>query len=129
MKARSKVRSKVRSYAYAWLTLAFLGFSMLGHWLLGWFAYASEQEEHQAPIVVADYIVEMGRDTLENWQSEFLQLLWQVGGLALFLYAGSPQSKEGDDRKEEKLDAILRKIDPDNAEKTIRQLDAEYQRH
>jgi hypothetical protein len=47
----------------------------------------------------------MSRDTLENWQPEFLQLLWQVG-LALFLYVGSPQSKEGDDRKGAKLDEI-----------------------
>lgn len=27
------------------------------------------------------------------WQSEFLQLLWQIGGLAFLLYGGSPQSK------------------------------------
>lgn len=42
----------------------------------------------------------LARDTLEHRQSEFLQLLWQIGGLALLLYLGSPQSKEGDDRME-----------------------------
>jgi hypothetical protein len=120
---------RLGSYGYAWLTLGFFGFSILGHWLLGWFAYASEQHLHQAPIVVADYLIEMGRDTFENWQSEFLQLLWQVGGLAMFLYVGSPQSKEGDDRKEAKLDAILCQLDPDAGEKTIRRLDQEYRRH
>ena len=26
------------------------------------------------------YLIHTMRDTLENWQSEFLQLLWQVGG-------------------------------------------------
>ena len=35
-------------------------------------------------------------------------------GLAYLLYVGSPQSKEGDERKEEKLDYIIRKLDPDN---------------
>jgi UV DNA damage repair endonuclease len=45
----------------------------------------------------------MVRDNAENWQSEFLQLIWQVAGLAFPLYISSPQSKEGDDRKEEKL--------------------------
>lgn len=40
----------------------------------------------------------MSRDTLENWQSEFLQLVWQVAGLTYLLYVGSPQSKEEDDR-------------------------------
>jgi hypothetical protein len=47
----------------------------------------------------------MSRDTLENWQSEFLPLLWQVGGLAFVLFAGSP-SKEGTDRMEAKIDAF-----------------------
>ena len=117
------------AYGYAWITLGLFAFSVLGHWLLGWFSYASEQDMHQAPLVVSDYLVEMGRDTFENWQSEFLQLLWQVGGLALFLYVGSPQSKEGDDRKEAKLDAILRKLDPESAEQTIRRLESEFQRH
>jgi TnpA family transposase len=50
----------------------------------------------------------MMRATFENWQSEFLQLLWQVVGLAYFLYVGSPSSKENDDRMEAKLDALLR---------------------
>jgi hypothetical protein len=68
----------------------------------------------------------MGRDTLENWQSEFLQLLWQVGGLAFLLFIGSPQSKEEDDRIEEKLDAILRKLDPADAERIIAELDGKY---
>ena len=40
--------------------------------------------------------------------SEFLQLLWQVAGLALLLHIGSPQSKKGNDRLEEKVGRILR---------------------
>jgi hypothetical protein len=74
------------------------------------------------------YIVQMSRDTLENWQSEFLQLLWQVGGLALLLYVGSPQSKEGDDRKEAKLDEILKLLDPQDGEKLIAHIDREFMR-
>jgi hypothetical protein len=70
----------------------------------------------------------MSRDTLENWQSEFLQLLWQVGGLALLLYVGSPQSKEGDDRKEAKLDEILKLLDPQDGEKLIAHIDREFMR-
>jgi hypothetical protein len=70
----------------------------------------------------------MTRDTLENWQSEFLQLLWQVAGLAILLHIGSPQSKEGDERKEAKLDAILQRLDPENADKLIRELDVQFHR-
>jgi hypothetical protein len=71
--------------------------------------------------------VQMMRDTLENWQSEFLQLLWQVGGLAFFLYIGSPQSREGDERKEAKLDALLRQLGPEG-ERVIAELDQKYPR-
>jgi hypothetical protein len=114
------------TYGYAWVTLMFFVLSLAGHWLFGWFAYVDEQQLHNGPINVPDYLMEMGRDTLENWQSEFLQLLWQVGGLAMLLYVGSPQSKEGDDRREAKLDAILRQIDPKNGQAIIRRLDLEY---
>ena len=79
------------------------------------------------PIVASGYTIQMLRDTLENWQSEFLQLLWQVGGLAFFLFLGSPQSREGDERKEAKLDAILRQLGP-NGERTVAELDRKYPR-
>ena len=115
-----------KRYGYAWVTAGFFLFSLAGHWIFGWFAYVDEQRAHNQPIEVSSYVTEMARDTLENWQSEFLQLLWQVGGLAFFLFIGSPQSKEEDDRLEEKLDAILRKLDPANAERVIAELDRKY---
>ncbi|HEX2065982.1 MAG TPA: DUF6766 family protein [Candidatus Thermoplasmatota archaeon] len=43
----------------------------------------------------------------ENWQSEFLRLLWQVFGLSVLWAVGSPQSKEGDERKEAKIDLLM----------------------
>lgn len=120
------MQSAWKRYSYAWLTLGLFVFSLGGHWLFGWFAYVSEQQAHSQPVEVAGYTIEMLRDTFENWQSEFLQLMWQVGGLALFLYVGSPQSKEGSDRVEAKIDAILRKVDPRNAEREISELDQAY---
>ena len=68
---------------------------------------------------MSDYLIQTLRDTLENWQSAFLQLLWQVGGLAVLLHLGSPLSKEGSDRLEEKIDAILRWLDPQGGARTI----------
>jgi hypothetical protein len=82
---------------------------------------------HGQPIKVGGYAVLMLRDTLENWQSEFLQLLWQLGGLAFFLFLGPPQSREGDERKEAKLDAILRQLGPDG-ERMVAELDQKYPR-
>lgn len=86
----------------------------------------NKQESHEQAVVVSEFIVEMLRDTMENWQSEFLQLIWQVAGLAILWYAGSPQSKEGDDRKEEKLDFIIKKLDPENYAMLMKQWKEKY---
>lgn len=118
--------SILKNYGYAWVTLGFFIISIVGHWVFGWFAYVDEQETLHAPVVVSSYLIEMGRDTFENWQSEFLQLLWQVGGLAILLHVGSPASKEGDDRMEAKIDMILMKVDP-NGQKAIKDIDDKYQ--
>jgi hypothetical protein len=115
-------------YGFLCFTGAFFAISLFGHWLFGWFAHVNEQTLHGAQVSVGDYTLEMLRDTLENWQSEFLQLIWQVAGLAFLLHIGSPQSKEGDDRKEAKLDAILEAVDPKGGRDIIAKLDKEFQR-
>ena len=117
-----------KRYGFLWVTLIlFLG-SVIGHWIFGWSAYVDEQQAHNQPIVTNEFVVEMMRDTFENWQSEFLQLIWQVAGLAFLMYLGSPQSKECDERKEEKIDEILRLLDPENGQKMIKKLDSKYPR-
>jgi hypothetical protein len=106
-------------YGFVWVTGGFFLISLVGHWIFGWFAYAQEHGALGRNAEFNGYFIEMMRDTLrdtlENWQSEFLQLIWQVVGLAMLLHVGSPQSKEGDDRMEAKLDAILRKVDREAA--------------
>ena len=58
------------------------------------------------------YLGENLRDTFENWQSEFLQLIWQVGGLTYLWYIGSPQSKEEEERNQEMLQWIIKRVRP-----------------
>lgn len=115
-------------YAYGWLTLAFFLVSFGLHWFFGWKSYVGEAEQHGQLPMVADYLDEMLRDTFENWQSEFLQLLWQVVGLAYFLYVGSPSSKENDDRLEAKIDALLRLQGQERGEEILRDIDERYLR-
>jgi hypothetical protein len=117
-----------RRYAYAWITGAFFLLTITGHWIFGWFAYVDQQRQHAEDVSISGYVIEMSRDTFENWQSEFLQLLWQVGGLAFLLYVGSPQSGEGDKRQEAKLDAIIRAVSASDAEKIISEIDHQYDR-
>lgn len=117
-----------KRYGYAWVTAALFLVSLVGQWWLGWEAYVNEQQVHGGAIDTADYMAQLGRDTLENWQSEFLQLIWQVSGLALLLNVHSPQSRDEDDRLEEKLDEILRAVKPEQADRIIAELDERFDR-
>ena len=117
----------MKRYAYGWLTALFFLVSIAGHWLFGWFAYVDEAAQHAQQPVLSEYAVQIARDTFENWQSEFLQLIWQVVGLAYFLYVGSPASKENDDRLEAKVDALLR-LTGEQGEKIIADLDERFLR-
>ncbi len=126
MKKSTKVILK--GYAYAWITLGFFLVSLILHWLFGWSAFVDEAAEHGQSPEFSQYLVEMSRDTFENWQSEFLQLLWQVVGLAYFLYLGSPTSHENDDRLEAKVDALLELQGKEGREIVVK-LDEHFMRH
>ena len=116
-------------YSYAWITLAFFLSSLLLHWYFGWDAFEDEARQHGEVPEVSQYLTQMARDTLENWQSEFLQLLWQVVGLAYFLYIGSPSSKENDDRLEAKIDELMRiQAGDEQGQALIDEIDKHYLR-
>jgi hypothetical protein len=118
-----------KMYAYAWITLGFFLVSFLLHWTFGWVAFVDTQQAHGQAAELRAFLVEVSRDTFENWQSEFLQLLWQVVGLAYFLYVGSPASKENDDRMEAKVDELLKLVGKEKGEKLVKELDEKFLRH
>jgi hypothetical protein len=118
----------MKRYAYGWITAIFFLVSIGLHWMFGWFAFVNEAAQHSQHPELAEYLVEMSRDTFENWQSEFLQLIWQVVGLAYFLYVGSPSSKENDDRIEAKIDALLRITGGQKGGELVESIDHEYLR-
>ena len=101
---------------FLWVTLGFFLISLTAHWVSAWFAYVQEQQAHSQPVRTGDYLNMTFRDTMENWQSEFLQLMWQVAGLSFLLYVGSPQSKESSERIEEKIDLMMKKLQERNLE-------------
>lgn len=110
------------------MTLGFFTISLSAHRVFAWYAYVAEQGEHGQPVEAAGYFNRTFRDTMENWQSEFLQLIWQVAGLSFLWYVGSPQSREEHDRQEEKIDFIIKRLDPENAQKLLDELDDRYPR-
>jgi hypothetical protein len=129
MEEKASRHGVLGKYAYAWLTLCFFIGSFALHWYFGWKSFVTEAQEHGQLPLFADYLDEMLRDTFENWQSEFLQLLWQVVGLAYFLYVGSPSSKENDDRMEAKIDELIRLQAGERGEDILKDIDHHYLRH
>lgn len=125
---KRKTKLILKGYAYAWLTLGFFLVSIVLHWTFGWYAYLNEAAEHGQSPQFKEYFIELSRQTFENWQSEFLQLLWQVVGLAYFLYLGSPSSHDNDDRLEAKVDALLH-FHGKKGKEIIVKLDDHFMRH
>ena len=73
--------------------------SLSFHWTFAWFSYIEEQKEHNQPVEITSYFNMIFHDNMENWQSKFLQLIWQVTGLSILWYLGSPQSKKEKKKK------------------------------
>ena len=76
-----------------------------------WGTYRHEQLDHNQPVEVSEYLIQFGQSTLENWQSEFLQLFSFVVLAALLIHRGSAESKDSDDRMEAKIDEITKRLD------------------
>ena len=98
--------------SFGLVTGAFFLLSWIGRFLFQMVAVRNEAEQHGQPFTWSDFLPQFFSSTLENLQSEFLQLVWQAAGLALYFW-GSLQSKESDDRLEAKIDALLREHDID----------------
>jgi hypothetical protein len=111
---------------YIIVTLGFFAISLSVHWMYAWFAYLDDAKEHNQPIQFTNYFNMTLRDTMENWQSEFLQLAWQIGGLSFLWAVASPQSKSESDRVEEKIDLIIKRLEPENAQKLLKELEIKY---
>ncbi len=100
----------MKRYAYGWITAIFFLVSIAGHWIFGWFAFLQDAAEHAQQPVFSQYAIQMGRDTLENWQSEFLQLFTMVVLTAFLIHRGSQQSKDSDEELKLMIERIERRI-------------------
>jgi hypothetical protein len=108
---RTRGRSVWRDFSLG-LSLMLLFFvSWFAHGLAEWERYKQDAEEHKQPVVAKDFLVEFSGSTLENWQSEFLQLFAFVTLAGLYIHKGSAESKDGDERVEAALRRIEEKLD------------------
>jgi hypothetical protein len=78
-----------------------------GQGIAEWQKFTDEQLEHGQSTEIGDFFSQFAQSTLENWQSEFLQLFSFVTLAALYIHKGSAESKDSD----EKMEASLRRIE------------------
>jgi hypothetical protein len=104
---RSGERSVWREFGLGLaLTTLFL-ITWIAHGIAEWQTFTDEQMEHGQAVAAGDFFTHFAQATLENWQSEFLQLFAFVVLAGLFIHKGSAESKDGT----EKMEASLRRIE------------------
>lgn len=111
----SRVKPRfTKAYSFGLVTGLFFVLSWAAQFIFQMMSERNEAEQHGQVFTWSDFLPQFFSSTFENWQSEFLQLVWQAAGLALFYSWGSSQSREGDDRLEAKVDRLLSEqgIDP-----------------
>ena len=92
----------------AFCTLFLVTWAMQG--LAQWDQYRSDQRDHGQAVEVTEFVNDFAQSTLENWQSEFLQLFSFVVLSALLIHHGSAESKDSDERIEQTLRRLEERV-------------------
>ena len=95
------------------LALMFIA-SWIAQTLSGWVEFVAEQQSHgqAAELFGTDgYVWPWLQATMENWQSEFLQLFTMAVLTAFLIHKGSSESKDSDDEIMLELNAIRDDLD------------------
>jgi hypothetical protein len=69
----------------------------VGQAIVQWQAFTDEQRAHGEPTEIGDFTSHFLQATLENWQSEFLQLFSFTIMAAVLIHKGSAESRDSDD--------------------------------
>jgi hypothetical protein len=84
--------------------------SWIGQAAAEWQAFTDEQRVHGQQPEMGDFLGQFSQSTLENWQSEFLQLFSFTVMSAVLIHKGSAESRDSDDRMEAALKRIEFKL-------------------
>ena len=104
---RSRKRSLWREFGLGLTFLILFFTTWVAHLISSWQVFTDQANVDGVSPEIGDFVAEFGQGTLENWQSEFLQLFSFVVMAALFIHKGSAESKDG----EEEIEASLRRIE------------------
>jgi hypothetical protein len=103
-----------RDYGLSIALFSMFAVSFVLHGVAGWMQYSSDQQQHgQEPTILGDdgYAWYFGEWTLQNWQSEFLELGVIVVLSSFLIHKGSAESKDSDDEMKQLLEKIEEKLD------------------
>jgi hypothetical protein len=103
-----------RDYGLSITLFALFGLAFLGHTFSGWMQYSAEQASHGEEATVfgdSGYVWYWSEWTLQNWQSEFLELGVIVVLSSFLIHKGSAESKDSDDEIKKLLESIESKLD------------------
>ena len=103
-------RTRLKLWKNFGLSLGFCSLfflSWVGQAAAEWQSFTDQQRSHGGSTAIGDFLAEFSQSTLENWQSEFLQLFSFTVMAALFIHKGSGESRDGGDR----IEAALKRIE------------------
>lgn len=104
---RTAGRGIWREFGLGLILMVLFFATWISHLISEWQVFTDEQLAHGETPKLGDFVATFAQSTLENWQSEFLQLFTFVVLAALYIHKGSAESKDGD----EKIEASLRRIE------------------
>jgi hypothetical protein len=95
----------------------------IGQGVTQWQSFTDEQREHNEPVELGDFTSDFLQATLENWQSEFLQLFSFTVMASVLIHKGSAESRDTDDSIQAALKRIEDKLgtEPTLREEPLRQ--------
>ncbi|MGH3134502.1 MAG: DUF6766 family protein [Gaiellaceae bacterium] len=114
------MRDWIRDRGLGVLFVSIFVVAWIGQLGVEWLHYVSDSADHgrKAEFWSQEFWVEFWQSTLENWQSEFLQLSAFTIACAYLVYKGSSESSDSSERIEAKLDTLLAEggLDPKEVE-------------
>ncbi len=97
---RTAGRSVWREFGLGLVLMILFFTTWIAHLISEWQVFTDEQLAHGDEPELGDFVSTFAQSTLENWQSEFLQLFTFVVLAALYIHKGSAESKDGEEKVE-----------------------------
>ena len=109
-KTSSKIKKMWKEYNLSIVLAILFLVSWIGQFFVQLKQVSLEAQQQKTFFEWENFWIQFWSSTLENWQSEFLQLLTFVVLTSFLIHKNSHESKDSQDRLEKKVDEILKKL-------------------